>query len=203
VPVMTRRTAAWVISLPLAVASWLGAHCLAYWLVSPGAEQHMGMHAEHGHAWLGYTPALAVWGLALVVAGLVLCVGEGVRGRRASRPPVRLFALLPPAGFVVQEHAERLIASGSIPHDLVVEPTFLLGLALQLPFALAALLLTRALYALGFGLGRVLTGEVILGQWLRLRPPTLLRRPVSVTLVGPSVLALGHGQRAPPATGCC
>jgi hypothetical protein len=201
VAVMIGRRAVWVISLPLVVASWLGAHCLAYLLVSPGAEQHLGMHAEHGHAWLGYTPALAVWGLALVVAGLVLCVGQGMRGR-ASRPPVRLFALLPPAGFVVQEHAERLIASGSIPHDLAVEPTFLLGLALQLPFALAALLLTRALYAVGFGLGRALAGRLPLGRPLRQGPPTLLRLPASATLVTPSVFALGHGQRAPPTTGC-
>jgi hypothetical protein len=198
---MTRRTAAWVISLPLAVASWLGAHCLAYWLVSPGADQHMGMHAEHGHAWLGYTPALAIWGLALVVAGLVLCVGQGMRGDRPAGPPVLLFALLPPLAFAIQEHAERLAGSGSIPLDLVVEPTFLVGLALQLPFAVAALLLTRALYALGLGLGRALPRRLALGRALRHGPPVLLPRPESAILVGPSVLALGHGERAPPATG--
>jgi hypothetical protein len=200
VVVMTRRKAAWVISLPLAVASWLGAHCFAYWLVSPGAEQHMGMHAEHGHAWLGYTPALAVWGLALVTAGVVLSVGEGVRGRRPSRPPVRLFAVLPPVAFVVQEHAERLLASGSIPLDLVLEPTFLVGLALQLPFALAALLLTRALYALGVGLGRVFAARLPVGCTLRRGRPALVQLPASPTLVPPAPLALGHGQRAPPAS---
>ncbi len=200
--VMIRRTAAWVIALPLVVASWLGAHCLAYWLVSPGAEQHMGMHAEQGHAWLGYTPAIALWGLTLVVAGLVLCVGEGLRGRRPSRPPLRLFALLPPVAFAVQEHLERLVGSGSIPYDLVVEPTFLLGLALQLPFALAALLFTRALYAVGFGLGRVLVRKLALHRQLRCAPHSLLRLPASATLVSPSVVALGHGQRAPPAAGC-
>jgi hypothetical protein len=194
----------WVIALPLAVASWLGAHCLAYLLVSPPAGHHMGVHAEHGHAWLGYSPALALWGLAVVVAGLVLCVGAGLRGHRPSAPPLRLFALLPLAGFAVQEHAERLIASGSIPNDLVVEPTFLLGLALQLPFALAALLLTRALYAIGFGLGRAMAGgRPAVGRPLGHRPPSPPLRPASATLVSPSVLALGHGQRAPPATGCC
>jgi hypothetical protein len=200
VAVMTRRKAAWVISLPLAVASWLGAHCFAYWLVSPGAEHEMGMHAEHGHAWLGYTPALAVWAVALVVAGVVLSVGEGVRGRRPSRPPVRLFAVLPPVAFVVQEHLERLIASGSIPHDLVLEPAFLLGLALQLPFAVTALLLTRTLYSLGFRLGLALAGRLALGPAVRCSPGAPLPRPVSATLVSPSVLALGHGQRAPPAS---
>jgi hypothetical protein len=198
---MTRRRAAWVISLPLVVASWLGAHCLAYWLVSPAAERHTGLHAEHGHAWLGYTPAIVLWGLTFVLAGLLLCIGEGLRGHRSSRPPVRLFALLPPFGFTVQEHVERLIASGAIPYDLMVEPTFLFGLALQLPFALAALLLTRALYAVGFGLGRVLARQLALRRPLRYAPSSLLRLPASATLVTPSVLAVGHGPRAPPAAG--
>jgi hypothetical protein len=199
---MTRRKAAWVVALPLVAASWLGAHCLAYWLVSPGAEQHMGMHAEHGHAWLGYTPALAIWGLALVIAGLVLCIGEGLRGLRPSGPGVRVFALLPPAAFVVQEHVERLIGTGSIPADLVAEPTFLVGLALQLPFALAALLLTRALYAIAFGLGRALADNLAIGRPLRFGPPSPRCRPICPMLVSPSVLALGHGQRAPPVTAC-
>jgi hypothetical protein len=200
---LRQRTAVWLIALPIAIASWLSAHCLAYWLVSPGAEHRMGMHAEQGHAWLGYTPALALWALTVVLAGLVLCVGDGLRGHRSARPPVRLFALLPPAGFAVQESVERLIASGSIPHDLVLEPTFLVGLALQLPFALAALLLTRALYALCFGLGRALAGSTpAVGRPARHGPPSLPLRPASPTLGSPSVLALGHGQRAPPATSC-
>jgi hypothetical protein len=198
---MIGRVAGWVLALPLAVASWLGAHCLSYWLVSPGAEEHMGLHADHGHAWFGYGPSLAIWGLALVVAGVALCVGEGQRGRRPSGPPALLFALLPTAGFVVQEHVERVIGTGSIPVDLAAEPTFLVGLALQVPFALAALLLTRALYAIGFGLGRTIAAELSLGRPLRYGPPALLQLPASATPVSPSVLALGHGQRAPPATG--
>jgi hypothetical protein len=161
----------------------------------------MGAHAERGHEWLGYTPALAVWGLALVLAGVVLSLAEGFRGRRPSRPPVRPFSFVPPIGFTVQEHAERLIGTGAVPYDLVVEPTFLVGFALQLPFALAALLLTRALYGIGFGLGRVLAGMLALRPPLRYAAPALLKLPESATLVSPSVLALGHGQRAPPALG--
>jgi hypothetical protein len=197
-----RRTTAFSVAIPLAIASWLGAHCLAYWLVSPRDELHMGMHAEHGHAWLGYTPALVIWVLAVLVAGLVLCVGEGLRGGRPAGPPVRLFALLPPLGFAFQEHVERLIATGSIPLDAVLEPTFLVGLALQLPFALAALLLTRALYSIGFGLGRAVAGTLAIAPTLRCTVPLLPPlQPASATLASPSVLALGHGQRAPPATG--
>jgi hypothetical protein len=198
--VMTRRHAVWAIALPLAVTSWLGAHRLAYWVAAPGAEEHMVLRAEHGHAWLGYMPAFALWGMTLVIAGLVLCAGEGLRGRRPSRPPVRLFAVLPPVAFVVQEHAERLLGSGSMPLDLVLEPTFLVGLALQLPFALAALLLTRALYALGVGLGRVFATRLPVGRALPYGCPARVKLPASPTLVAPALLALGHGQRAPPAS---
>jgi hypothetical protein len=196
---MTRRVAAWAIALPLAVASWLGAHCLSYWLVSPRMDGHMGLHADHGHAWFGYGPALAIWGLAVVVAGLALCVGEGMRSGRSSGPPARLFALLPAAGFVVQEHLERLMGTGSIPTDLVVEPAFLLGLALQLPFALLALLLARTLYSIGFGLGRTIASTLAVRRPLPNGPPSLLDLPACPALIRPSVLALGHGQRAPPA----
>ena len=195
---MTRGLAAWLLSLPLAVASWLSAHCLAYRLVSPGAEHHMGLHADAGHAYLGYTPALALWGLALVVAGLLLCLAASLRGQRPSRPPLRLFLILPPVGFAVQEHAERLIGTGTIPLDLAAEPTFLVGLGLQLPFAVLALLLTHALHRVGFGLGRNAVGD------LALRPPRSaphppLRPRAPLSFRTPSVLALGLGARAPPA----
>jgi hypothetical protein len=195
---MRGNRAAWLIPLPLAVASWLGAHCLAYWVVSPNGTEQMGLHADHGHAYLGYSPAIAVWGLALLVAGLVLCVGDGLRGHRPSRPPVRLFVLVPPIGFAVQEHLERLIATGGIPHDLVLEPTFIAGIALQLPFALAALLVAHALNAIGFGIGRALARRLGVGGHVPGAPPSLVRVPRWPTLLTPSVLAVGHGPRAPP-----
>jgi hypothetical protein len=198
---MLKRGAAWLVWLPLAVASWLGAHCFAYWLVSPGAEQHMGLHAERGHAYLGYTPAISIWGLALALAGLVLCVGEGLRGRRLSRPPLRLFALLPPVGFAVQEHLERLVATGGIPHDLWTEPTFLVGLALQLPFALAGLLVAYCLHSLGFGVGRTLSRAFAVQRPVRCASPSALCVPAPAALITTSVLAPGHGPRAPPAVG--
>jgi hypothetical protein len=192
-----------MVALPLAVASWLGAHCLAYWLVAPAGDHQMGLHAESGHAYLGYTPAIFVWGGALLVVGLVLCVGLGLRDVRPSPPPVRLFAFLPPLAFTVQEHAERLIGTGGLPPDIVFEPTFLLGLALQLPLTLAALIVAHALQGAGFTFGRMLTPR--LAALLRARavtPASLGRVPSSATPITPSVLALGHGPRAPPAAAC-
>ena len=196
---MRGHRAAWLIPLPLAVASWLGAHSLAYWFVSPGGAAHMSLHAVSGHGYLGYAPALALWGSALLAAGLLLCAAEGLRGRRPSPPPVRLFVLLPPVGFFVQEHLERLVGTGGISHGMVLEPTFLVGLALQLPFALAALLLAHALSALGFGVGRVLAYWLAFRRPVPVVPLSLSGVPASPTLVSSSVLALGHGPRAPPA----
>jgi hypothetical protein len=199
---MMNRRAAWLISLPLAVASWLGAHCFAYWLVSPGAAHQMGLHTESGHEYLGYIPALGLWALALILAGLVLCVGEALRGHRPAQPPLRLFALLPPVGFAVQEHLERFLGTGGIPHDLVTEPTFVVGLALQLPFALGALLVAYALHALGFGFGRTVAAVLALHRPRLYAASEHVRLAAQVRLVAASVLAPGHRPRAPPVAAC-
>jgi hypothetical protein len=196
---MRGNRAAWLIPLPLAVTSWLGAHCLAYWLVSPGGERHMGMHAVDGHAYLGYTPAVALWGLALLLAGLVVCVWAGMRDGRLAPPPIRLFVFLPPLGFTLQEHIERLIGTGGVPPDLVLEPTFIAGLALQLPFAVAALLLAHALSAIGFGAGRALCHRLAFPRRLLGAATPRLQFPARPLGAASAVLAPGHGPRAPPA----
>jgi hypothetical protein len=198
---LRHRRAAWLIALPVATASWLNAHCLAYVLAPPDPTGSMHQHQmEQGHAYFASLPVFVAAGLTLLAAGLVLCVGEGLRGGPSrSQPPARLFALLLPLGFAVQEHLESLIASGSVPYDLAAEPTFLAGLVLQLPFALGALLLTRALYALGYGLGRLLARALPAARASSrlLLPVTRLAAPAA--LVPVAVLAPGHGPRAPPA----
>jgi hypothetical protein len=189
----------WVIALPIALASWLSAHCLAYLLVPPVHSGAMHDHMEESHNWLASMPVLVAAGVTLLAAGLVLCVGEGLRGGPAqTRAPAPLFALLPPVGFAVQEHLEELLASGSAPYAVVLEPTFLTGLALQLPFALGALLLAGALYALGHSFGRLLARTIPAA-----RP--LLRRPLPVAgladvtrVAASSVHAPALGPRAPP-----
>jgi hypothetical protein len=199
---LRQRKAAWLIALPVATASWLTAHCLAYVLVPQDGAEHTHHHGEAGHAYFGSMPVLIAAGVTLLAAGLVLCVAEGLRGRpRASRPRAGLFALLPPLGFVVQEHVEHLIAAGSLPHDLATEPTFLVGLALQLPFALGALLATHALYSLGYGLGRLLACRLQVRRPASRSPLSVLRLHAPFLVVA-SVLAAGHGPRAPPAGAC-
>jgi hypothetical protein len=200
---MRHRRAAWLVALPVATASWLNAHCLAYVLVPPAASEHMHHHAEGGHAYIGSAPVLIAALVTVLAAGLVLCVGEGLRGRTGGLgPPALLFALLPPLGFVSQELIECLVRSGSLSAGLFTEPTFLAGFALQLPFAVAALLLCRGLYGLGYGLGCLLAARLAVAT--RAPGPTSAthRRPASVALIAPSVLAQGHGSRAPPVPAC-
>jgi hypothetical protein len=200
---MRQRRAAWLVALPLATASWLNAHCLAFVLVPPAGGEHMHHHVEGGHSYFGSMPVVVAALITLLTAGLVLCVSEGIRGRtRGVGPPALLFALLPPLGFVVQEHVEELVRSASLSGLLITEPTFLTGLALQLPFAVVALFLCRGLYAIGYRLGRFLASCLAVVTRIQTPPPAVHRPPAPVTLIPPSVLALGHGSRAPPALAC-
>jgi hypothetical protein len=172
-------------------------------LVPPHGGEHMHHHAETGHTYFASTPVLIAALVTVLAAGLALCVGEGLRGGTGGFcAPALLFALLPPLGFIVQEHVEDLVRSGSFSAGLITEPTFLAGLALQLPFAVAAMLLCRGLYALGYSLGRFLAARLAVATRIRSLALAVQRRPASATLIPPSVLALGHGSRAPPAPGC-
>jgi hypothetical protein len=103
--------------------------------------------------------------------------------------------LLPPFGFGLQELMEGLLATRALPYEVALEPTFLVGILLQLPFALAALGVARALFAFARCLGTSVGGTA--------RP-----KLVSVELLWPSVvdarpprlpaLAFGYGERGPP-----
>jgi hypothetical protein len=118
-----KRGAPWLVSVPFMAAGCLAAHSLAYHLISNPRERH---------GYLAFAP------LFLGVLGGLAIVGAARRGRTHS--PF-LFALLPPVAFIVQEHVERL-------QLVATEPAFLVGLALQLPFALAALVAARAFLSL-------------------------------------------------------
>lgn len=194
---MGPRRFMWSLSLPLAAAAWFTAHSLAYVIVEPHPRHRDEVLAETGHLQLLDAPLAAACALTLILAGFALAVHDGVRDRARERIPVWPLAVLPPAGFAVQEHLERLIASNAFPIDAAVEPTFAIGLALQLPFAAMAVLVARALLGFGHALGRCITAgtAVRLPAWDA--PPHLLARSDPL-LVRRPVLADSHGQRAPP-----
>ena len=132
---MNRRLT-WLLTVPLMVGSLLAGHTVAYRLVDAPST---------GHGYFHYVPLVGAVLLALALCALVLEAVAVLRGEvRVSSPPWA-FALLPLGAFVIQEHLERLLYSGTSP---VLEPAFLVGLAVQLPFGVVALLLARVLQSL-------------------------------------------------------
>jgi len=126
---MSRRLL-WPLVLTLSAAGVLVGHDLAYRLAGVGSD---GLHGYLAHA-----PQLLV---ALSLPALLVALAGG----RTQAPPAWAFGLLGAGGFAAMEHLERL--GHGVPW-LLTSPLFLLGLALQLPFALAAWWLARALLAL-------------------------------------------------------
>jgi hypothetical protein len=187
---MGRPQAAWLTSFGLLGAGWVTAHVLSYGLLVPAAERGP-MLAQTGHGYFK-TSDLLILCATITIVGLALCVAGG-DARHAPSP--RTLALLPPIGFVVQEHLEHLAASGAFPTHLVTEPRFLLGLLLQIPFALAALVFARLLVTFARRLARRLgdTGRPRLVSVEVSWPPALDRGPPRL-----SAFALGCGERAPP-----
>jgi hypothetical protein len=126
---MSRRLL-WPLVLTLSAAGVLVGHDLAYRLAGVGSE---GLHGYLTHA-----PQVLV---ALSLPALLLALSGG----RTRPPQPWAFGLLGLGGFAAMEHLERL---GHGAPWLLANPVFLLGLALQLPFALAAWWVARTLLRL-------------------------------------------------------
>lgn len=186
---------AWLLTIPLMTGGLLAGHAAAYRVAIP--DPHARQHAleEAGHGYLAYTPLVLGVCLALVLAAIALRAVAAFKGeRRRGAPPVAL-ATLPLLAFVIQEHVERYVHTGHLPWTAALEPTFAVGLAVQLPFAFAALLLAEVLDALAHTVGIALAAagppriSVSAPAVLAATPVDLPRRPV---------LARGYGGRAPP-----
>ena len=189
---MQSRLSVWLLTVSLAVAGSQVAHVLTYRLVAPNADQRAHLLADTGHAYMANLPL----GLALcTVVALLALVGQarGVRAGRASGLAAWHFALIAPLAFCCQEHFERLLHDGSFPWDAVLQRTFLVGLLLQLPFALAAYLVARLLLQAAEAVTALLRRPV--GR----RLPVLLvaYRPVERDARG-RVAGSGFAPRGPP-----
>jgi hypothetical protein len=191
---VTRSRLAWLLSLGLLIGGWVAAHGLAYRIAVPDGAERRHLLEATGHSYLDPAPLLSLC-MTLVALGLIGSLLSGRASALRRHPPAWLVAALPVIGFGLQEHLERFLHDGHAPYAAALEPTFAVGLLLQLPFALAALLLARALLILTGAFVRRLRRES-LARMIRLPG---VRGPVP-TAVLPRVglLALGHGQRAPP-----
>jgi hypothetical protein len=201
---MGRRGVAWAVSFAFAALGGLLAHALTYRLIDADAGHagplHSG-HQHHGQAAVSAAAGTSHWTLCFTICGSLALVAilaaalHHVGTGRSARLPIWLFGLVPPVGFALQEHLEWLIGRGSVPYAAALGASLLVGVLLQIPFALAAYVAARALLALA--------GAIVHG--LRTRPRLRLVPPAS-SLHGSrarsrprlSLLALGYGQRGPP-----
>jgi hypothetical protein len=110
------RTRVWLVVSPVLAGGVLVAHSLAYRLT--------GTPTDPFHSYLEHVPQIL---LLLTLAGLAL----GGVGRGLHAPPAAAFPIL-----------ERIVHGAGVPL-LFATPAFLVGLLLQIPFALAAWALAR------------------------------------------------------------
>jgi hypothetical protein len=182
---------AWLLSLALAAAGALASHGLAYRIAEPDPELRRHLLEETGHGYLNLD-VIASLLAALVIVGFAGCVLAG--GHRRDAPPLWIFALTPPVGFTLQEHAERMLHDDSLAISPVLGSAFLIGLGLQIPFALIALLVARALL---FAAG-ALAIRLGVPPPLRLAADASLAVPIADLRPTRRVLLGARGQRAPP-----
>lgn len=188
---MRRGLSAWCVAAPLAIVGSQAAHALDYRIVAPDPEEREHLLRETGHAYMAHLPlALGLLTVAIVSA----FVAEAMRGR--ARPAARVsawFGLVAPGVFAAQELFERLAHDGSVSPAALIEPTFVVGLMLQLPFALLAILAAWLLLRAARAVGRLLARPVGLR-----RVPVATSTASDVSVPRISALAFGCGTRGPP-----
>lgn len=145
----------------------LTAHELAY----HGTET-----ASHGYMGIAEMLVCAVLAVGLVAA---------VRGP-AGHAPVWLFAAAPPLAFLLLESAER-----AFDPAFLLEPAVLVGLVLELPFALLAFGLARLLLRAAGALRRLLRRRPLARGGVRLPRLAASGEPIGV-------FALAGAGRGPP-----
>lgn len=190
-----RRVLAWSLVVPLVLAGSQVAHALVYRWVYPSAGVRSHELLATGHGYLSWLPvALALAGAA-GLASLAASAVDAARGRCVRSLPAWAFGLLPPVAFALQEVLERSVHSGTFVWQAVESPTFLPGLALQVPFAAAALVTARLLLRTATAVGRLLATRRTPRPGRRVG---VLRRPATVHLPRLVPLAAAAAGRAPP-----
>ena len=190
-----RRSAAWLVAIPVMVASTQVGHALAYRLAYPRASVRWQVMISTGHGYLSYWPLVFGVAAGMLVVGFAASAVSSVRRRGPQPIPPWAFATLPLAGFTMQEFIERWLAGSNFPWWTVLQPTFRYGLALQLPFALVAFLLVRALMRTAERVAIVLRGDGEIAQPQGGAPSWSVR---TTWPVRSAVLADGHAGRGPP-----
>ena len=190
-----KRRLAWLIALPLAVIGSLAGHSVAYRATVPDGAERAQVLAASGHAYLDYAPLAVALCVALAGLGFVAAVLDafGRRDRRHGGGHFFLVAALAPVAFTLQELGERFAHDGQLHWQLLVSGPFLVGLVLQLPFALLAAAIA---YALAGAARRI--AEALESPRPRRVGTPFVPRSLSVELPRVRALAGGFSVRGPP-----
>ena len=150
---MRRRRLVVPCVLALSGLGWAGAHAVAHRAVMTDDA----MAPTGVAAYLSYLPTSLVLCLALA---LPLAAGAAVGGRwhGTSIRSLWLFGLVPVFGFVGHSAEPFLIGDGALSQLAGLVPVALIGLLIQIPFALVAVGLARRILWLAEGLARALAG---------------------------------------------
>jgi hypothetical protein len=169
-------------------------HSLGYRLAITDPHTRAETLAHSGHAYFGYMPFALTVCLGVLMSGLYLQALSAYRGEPARPARSPLIVLLLPTAFLIQEFVERFLHTGHASWTIVLLPAFLIGLALQIPFALAALLLAWVLDSAAKAVGGALTPRARLTT-LHAFVPAPVHVSAALRVAG---LARGYGERAPP-----
>ncbi len=190
-----RRYLAWPIALPLAVIGALAGHALGYRVAVPDAQARGQVLSASGHGYLDYLPLIVGLSSAAVLLAFCAAAVAAFRGRSIGRAAqIELVAAVPPLAFVAQEFLERYLHDGAVHWELLLSAPFLLGLAVQLPFALLVAAIAFALTEVAHRLGTALAAR-------RRRPAPAARFgsfPRSIDLPRLTALSRGYTGRGPP-----
>jgi hypothetical protein len=186
---MRRRRLVVPCVLALSGLGWAGAHAVAHRAVMDEGS----MAEPTGAAYLSYLPTSLVLCLALA---LPLAAGAAVGGRwrGTSVRSLWLFGLVPVFGFLGHSAEPFVVGDGAFTQLGGLAPVALVGLLIQVPFALVAVGLARRILWLAEGLARALAGPRtaahVAKQAARLRAESRNTRAFS--------LDLSASERGPP-----
>lgn len=191
-----RRSLAWLVAIPLMLAGSQVAHMLAYRIVYPQASVRLQVLVETGHSYMSALPLVLGVAGSIVVLSLIASAFDAAQGRGVRGLPPWAFAFLPVAGFALQEYIERWLDWGFFPWYAAEQPTFVVGVALQIPFGALAYLAARLLLRAAKRLGRRLAPVLPPRSRIAFEP---LPVPGAQSLPPlPSLLSRRLGRRGPP-----
>jgi hypothetical protein len=188
-----------LLTLPAVVGGSLAAHFVTYLVADPNAHDRARLLAETGHSYMSRPALLLVVLLTVFAVGGLLAVHAEVHGRAGGRVSAWPYLIGAPLGYAMLEHCERLFSSGTLPTNLLTTPEFLIGLAMQLPFALLAVLISRLVLRSASKVARAVRRAAFVPRWTA--AARVARSVAAVFAPRPAALAGAGASRAPPVRG--